>query len=168
MAKPQSSKVQNVKGAKIGMRYSPNSWCDYEVVSDSLEGLAPVVVRKQKAGPRDAADIPASNADDPIDLESSSEPLLRTKVGKRKQSEVDADVPPTKKVQRRKNSRRGNMDAFIVKPPLEKSVSPVHAEPSYVVNEDLLPSPPRAPISEQLECTKAIVEAEKTAKAGKP
>ncbi|KAM0029980.1 hypothetical protein Hdeb2414_s0018g00531951 [Helianthus debilis subsp. tardiflorus] len=128
------------------------------------------VVKKPKAEPRDAADIPASNADDPIDLESSPEPLLKTKAGKRKQAEVDAEAQPTKKVQKRKITRRGNLDAFIAKPPPEKLVSPVHAEPSSTVNEDLPPSPPRAPISERLESTKAAGEdvAEKTAEAGNP
>ncbi|KAF5766654.1 putative adenosine/AMP deaminase active [Helianthus annuus] len=67
---------------KKGTRHSSDSWCDYVVVSDSLEGLAPVVVKKPKAEPWDAADIPALNADDPIDLESSPEPLLKTKTGK--------------------------------------------------------------------------------------
>ncbi|KAJ0437145.1 hypothetical protein HanHA300_Chr16g0598701 [Helianthus annuus] len=47
----------------------------------------------------------------------------------------------------------------------EKPSSSVHAEPSSAFNEDLPPSPPRAPISEQLESTKAAGddEAEKTA-----
>ncbi|KAM0002338.1 hypothetical protein Hdeb2414_s0331g00869761 [Helianthus debilis subsp. tardiflorus] len=94
----QSSKVKNVKGEKKGTRHSSDSWCDYVMVSDSLEGLAPVVVEKPKAKPRDAADIPASNADDSIDLESSPEPLLKTKAGKRKQAEIDAKAQPAKKV----------------------------------------------------------------------
>ncbi|MFS7921048.1 hypothetical protein Hanom_Chr03g00232031 [Helianthus anomalus] len=156
-AKAQSSKVKNVKGEKKGTRHSSDSWCDYVVV-------------KPKAEPRDAADILASNADDPIDLESSPEPLLKTKVRKRKQAEVDAEAQPAKKVQKRKITRRGNLDAFIVKPPPEKPISPVHAEPSSAINEDLPPSPPRAPISEQLESTKTTSEdeAEQTAEAGNP
>ncbi|KAJ0502757.1 hypothetical protein HanHA300_Chr11g0416541 [Helianthus annuus] len=84
IAKAQSSKVKNVKGGKKGTRHSSDSWFDYVVVSDSLEGLAPVVVKKPKAEPWDAADIHASNADDPIDLEPIPEPLLKTKAGKRK------------------------------------------------------------------------------------
>ncbi|KAM0000855.1 hypothetical protein Hdeb2414_s0404g00886791 [Helianthus debilis subsp. tardiflorus] len=88
-----------------------------------------VVFKKPKAEPRDTADIPASNPDDPIDLESSPEPLVKTKAGKRKQVEVEAEAQPAKKAQRRKISRRGNLDAFIAKPPLEKTVSPAHAEP---------------------------------------
>ncbi|MFS7986886.1 hypothetical protein Hanom_Chr11g01015521 [Helianthus anomalus] len=67
-----------------GTRHSSDSWCDYVVVSDLLEGLAPAVVKKPKPEPQDSADIPASNSDDPIDLESSPEPLLKTKAGKRK------------------------------------------------------------------------------------
>ncbi|MFS8006663.1 hypothetical protein Hanom_Chr14g01251911 [Helianthus anomalus] len=52
----------------------------------------------------------------------------------------------------------------------EKQSSPVPAEPSSVVNEDFPPSPPRAPISEQVEITKATGdnEAEKTAGAENP
>ncbi|MFS7973371.1 hypothetical protein Hanom_Chr09g00855831 [Helianthus anomalus] len=57
-AKTQSSKAKNVKGEKK-------------------------VAKKPKAEPRDTADIPTSNPDDPIDLESSPEALLRTKAAKR-------------------------------------------------------------------------------------
>ncbi|KAJ0525685.1 hypothetical protein HanRHA438_Chr09g0395261 [Helianthus annuus] len=55
-------------------------------------------------------------------------------------------------------------------PLVKKLVSPVHAKPSSAVNEDLPPSPPRAPVSEQLENTKATDEDEaaKTAEAGNP
>ncbi|KAJ0578236.1 hypothetical protein HanIR_Chr05g0245091 [Helianthus annuus] len=80
--KAQTSKTKNLGGEKKGMRRSSDSWCDYVVVSDSLEGLAPTVVRRPKPEPRDTADIPPSNPDDPIDLESSPEHLLRTKAGK--------------------------------------------------------------------------------------
>ncbi|KAF5810464.1 hypothetical protein HanXRQr2_Chr04g0169711 [Helianthus annuus] len=135
MAKAQSSKAKNVKGEKKGTRHFSDSWCDYVVVSDLLEGLAPVVMKKPKAEPRDAADVPASNGDDPIDLESSPEPLLKTKAGKRKQAEDEVEAQPAKRVQRRKITRRGNLDAFIAKPLPEKPASPIHAEPSSVVNE---------------------------------
>ncbi|KAM0011859.1 hypothetical protein Hdeb2414_s0059g00760861 [Helianthus debilis subsp. tardiflorus] len=77
--KAQPSKVKNVGGEKKGMRHSSDSWCDYVVVSDSLEGLAPAVIRKPKPEPKDTADIPPSNPDDPIDLESSPERLVRKK-----------------------------------------------------------------------------------------
>ncbi|KAL9994873.1 hypothetical protein Hdeb2414_s0863g00955381 [Helianthus debilis subsp. tardiflorus] len=168
-AKAQSSKVKNVKGEKKGTRHSSDSWCDYVVVSDSLEGLAPVVVKKLKAEPRDTADIPASNPEDQIDLESSPEPLVKTKTRKRKQVETEAKAQPAKKIPMRKISKRGNLDAFITKPPLEKSVPTARAEPSSVVNDDLPLSPPRASISEQLEGTKTNEdEAEKTAEAENP
>ncbi|KAJ0482619.1 hypothetical protein HanIR_Chr13g0655951 [Helianthus annuus] len=167
--KAQSSKAKNIKGEKKGTRRSSTPWCDYVVVSDSSEGLAPAVVKKPKAEPRDTADMLASNPDDPIDLESSPEPLLRTKAWKRKQAEVKAEAQPAKKVQRRKISKRGNLDAFIAKPLSEKTVSSVHAEPSSVVNEDIPPLPPRAPVSEQLEGSNAVEnEAEKTAEAENP
>ncbi|KAJ0452919.1 hypothetical protein HanHA300_Chr15g0584461 [Helianthus annuus] len=48
----------------------------------------------------------------------------------------------------------------------EKPNSPVHTEPSYVVNEELPPSPPRASVTEQLENVETPEnEAEKTAGA---
>ncbi|MFS7919125.1 hypothetical protein Hanom_Chr03g00209171 [Helianthus anomalus] len=81
-----------------GTRLVSDPWCDYIVVSDTLEGLAPVDVRKQKLEPRDTADNPVPNPDDPIDLESSPEPLLRTKVVKRKQPEGGAAAQPVKKI----------------------------------------------------------------------
>ncbi|KAM0057746.1 hypothetical protein Hdeb2414_s0005g00161971 [Helianthus debilis subsp. tardiflorus] len=158
--KAQSPRAKNVKGEKKGTRHSSDSWCDYVAVSNSLEELALVVVKKPKAEPRDTTDIPPSNPGDPIDLESSPEPLLKTKAGKRKQTDAEAEGQPAKKVQRKKITRRANLDAFIAKPPPEKPSSPVHAETSFTVNEDLLPSPPRAPISEQLESTKAAGEDE--------
>ncbi|KAM0071050.1 hypothetical protein Hdeb2414_s0001g00020401 [Helianthus debilis subsp. tardiflorus] len=113
-SKAQSSKAK--KGEKKGTRHSSDSLCDYVVVSNSLEGLAPVVAKKPKAEPRDPADIHA-NPEDPIDLESSPEPLMKTKAGKRKQVKAEAEVQPAKKVQRRKIGKRGNLDAFIAKPP---------------------------------------------------
>ncbi|MFS7956633.1 hypothetical protein Hanom_Chr07g00656851 [Helianthus anomalus] len=152
------------------MRQSSDSWCDYVVVSDSLEGLAPAVVRKPKAEPWDTADIPPSNLDDPIDLESSPKHLLKPKAGKRKQIYTEVAGQPAKKVQKKKINRRGNLDAFIAKSVLEKPSSPAHAEPSSMVNEDIPPSTPRAPISEQLGSTKAAGndEAEKTVGAENP
>ncbi|MFS7986885.1 hypothetical protein Hanom_Chr11g01015511 [Helianthus anomalus] len=65
-------------------------------------------------------------------------------------------------------SRRGNLDAFIAKPPPEKPVSSVHEEPSSAVNEDLPPSPPRAPVSEQLENTKAAENEAENPKVEEP
>ncbi|KAJ0456219.1 hypothetical protein HanIR_Chr15g0759921 [Helianthus annuus] len=121
--KAQSSKTKNLGGEKKGMRHSSDSWYDYVVVSDSLEGLAPAVMRKPKPEPRYTADIPPSNPDDPIDLESSPEHLLRKKAGKRKQADVDAEGQPKKKVRRKKITRRGNLDAFIAKPVLDRYFS---------------------------------------------
>ncbi|KAM0036545.1 hypothetical protein Hdeb2414_s0014g00427661 [Helianthus debilis subsp. tardiflorus] len=112
-AKAQLSRAKNVKEEKKGTRHSSDSWCDYVVVSDSLEGLATVVVRKPKAEPRDSADVPVSTPDDPIDLESSPERLLKTRAEKRKQAEVETEAHSAKMVQRRKISGRGNLDAFI-------------------------------------------------------
>ncbi|MFS8008043.1 hypothetical protein Hanom_Chr14g01268041 [Helianthus anomalus] len=125
--KTQSSKAKNVGGKKKGTRHSSDSWCDYVVVSDSLEGLAPAVVRRPKPEPKDTADIPPSNPDDSIDLESSPEHLLRKRAGKRKQAGVDVDGQPAKKVQK-KITRRGNLDAFIAKPVLEKTVGAENPE----------------------------------------
>ncbi|KAM0008483.1 hypothetical protein Hdeb2414_s0113g00798891 [Helianthus debilis subsp. tardiflorus] len=151
--------AQHPTGA--GTCQSSVSWCDYVVVSDILEGLAPVVVNKPKAEPQDTADIPASNPDDPIDLESSPEPLVKTKTVKRKQVEVEAEAQPAEKVPKRKIGKRGNLDAFIAKPPPALTA---RAEPSSFDNDDLPPSPPRASIREQLEGTKVVEdEAEKVA-----
>ncbi|KAJ0754169.1 hypothetical protein HanPI659440_Chr09g0343871 [Helianthus annuus] len=112
--KAQSFKAKNVGGEKKGMRHSSDSWCDYVVVSDSLEGLAPaVIIRRPKSEPKETVDIPASNPDDPIDLESSPEHLVRNKAGKRKQSGTEAEDQPARKIQRKKITRRGNLNAFI-------------------------------------------------------
>ncbi|KAJ0776549.1 hypothetical protein HanLR1_Chr02g0046911 [Helianthus annuus] len=151
--KVQPSTARNVGGEKKGMRRSSDSWCDYVVVSDSLEGLAPVVIRRPKSEPKDTADIPPSDPDDPIDLESSPERLLRKKAGKRKQTNAEAEGQPAKKIQRKKITRRGNLDAFTANPLLEKPSSHVHTEPSSVVNEELSPSPPRAFVVDQLKNT---------------
>ncbi|XP_021985985.1 titin homolog [Helianthus annuus] len=126
-------------------------------------------MRKPKPEPRDAADIPPSNPEDPIDLESSPEHLLRKKAGKRKQTDVEAEGQPAKKVQKKKITRKGNLDAFIAKPVLEKPSAPVFAEPSSVVNEELPPSPPHALVNEQLGSTEtADNEAKKTDGAENP
>ncbi|KAJ0480603.1 hypothetical protein HanIR_Chr13g0633601 [Helianthus annuus] len=46
--KAQSSKAKNFGGEKKGMHRSSDSGCDYVVVSDSLEGLAPAVIIRTK------------------------------------------------------------------------------------------------------------------------
>ncbi|KAJ0479606.1 hypothetical protein HanIR_Chr13g0621931 [Helianthus annuus] len=88
------------------MRHSSDSWCDYVVVSDSLESLAPAVVKKPKAEPRDSADIPPSNPEDPIDLESSPELLLEKRVGKRKQTDAEAEGQPAKDGSKEENHQK--------------------------------------------------------------
>ncbi|MFS7934815.1 hypothetical protein Hanom_Chr05g00396111 [Helianthus anomalus] len=59
--KAQPSMVENVGGEKKGMRCSSDFWCDYVVVSDSLESLTPAIIRRPKAEPKDIVDIPLSN-----------------------------------------------------------------------------------------------------------
>ncbi|MFS8024434.1 hypothetical protein Hanom_Chr16g01463201 [Helianthus anomalus] len=142
--------------------------CDYTVVSDTLEGLAPVAVRKLKAKPLDTADLQVSNPDDPIDVDSSPEPLLKAKAVKRK-PESEAATQPAKKVTRKRINKKGNMDALSATLSPEKPIPSVHAESSSVFNDDLLPSPPRASIKEQLEGTKATeAEVEKTVEVEEP
>ncbi|KAM0025503.1 hypothetical protein Hdeb2414_s0021g00575371 [Helianthus debilis subsp. tardiflorus] len=133
--------AQPVAGA--GICRSSDSWCDYVVVSDSLEGLVPaVIIRRPKPEPKETADIPPSNPDDPIDLESSPERLVRNKAGKRKQSGAEAEGQPAKKIQRKIITRIGNLDAFI-----SESVP----ESLPVVNEELPPSPPRTSAADKLK-----------------
>ncbi|KAJ0583858.1 hypothetical protein HanHA89_Chr05g0181521 [Helianthus annuus] len=169
------------KMATIPKRADEELWYQQIVKNFSLsrdEDLAAqpptgAVVKRPKAKPRDTANIPASNPEDPIDLESSPEPLLKTKTGKRKQVETEAEAQPAKKIPRRKINKRSNLDAFIVKPPpddcLQKETPAASAEPSSIVNADLPPSTPRAPISEQPEGSKAVGdEAEKVAKVENP
>ncbi|KAF5763824.1 hypothetical protein HanXRQr2_Chr15g0684941 [Helianthus annuus] len=100
---------------KKGTRLVSEPWCNYVVVFDTLEGLAHVAVKKPKPEPRDTADIPLPNPDDPIDVESSPEPLVRTKVVKRKQPEGEAAAQPAKKITRKNIGKKGNLDAFVAK-----------------------------------------------------
>ncbi|MFS7975476.1 hypothetical protein Hanom_Chr10g00881061 [Helianthus anomalus] len=116
--KVQSSMVKNVGGEKKFMRNSSDSWCDYVI-----------------------ADIPLSNPDDPIDLESSPEHLVRNRAGKRKQSSAEAEGQPAKKIHKKKITKRGNLDAFISGSPLP------------VVNEELPPSLLRASAADPLKNT---------------
>ncbi|KAM0007355.1 hypothetical protein Hdeb2414_s0143g00812171 [Helianthus debilis subsp. tardiflorus] len=140
-------------GEKKRMCHFSDFWCDYVVVSDLLEGLAPVVVRKPKPEPRDTIDIPPSNPDDTIDLESSPEHLLRKKVRKRKQTDAEAEGQPDKKVRRKKIPE----GAILMPLPRTRFL------PSSVVNEELLPSPTRVPVNEPLGSAEAPKnEAEKT------
>ncbi|KAM0009820.1 hypothetical protein Hdeb2414_s0085g00783031 [Helianthus debilis subsp. tardiflorus] len=99
---------------KKGTRLVSEPWCDYVVVSDTLEGLAPVAMKKPKPEPRDTADIPRSNPKDPIDVESSPKPLVRTKAVKRNQPEGEAAAQPAKKITRKKISKK-DLDALAVK-----------------------------------------------------
>ncbi|KAJ0922613.1 hypothetical protein HanPSC8_Chr05g0205931 [Helianthus annuus] len=63
-------------------------------------------LKKPRAEPQDTMDIPASNQDDPIDLDSSPEPLLRIKAEKRKKPEGGAAAQPMKKMRGRRLVRR--------------------------------------------------------------
>ncbi|KAJ0788418.1 hypothetical protein HanPI659440_Chr05g0191451 [Helianthus annuus] len=116
-------------------------------------------VRKPKAEPQDTVDLPVPNPDDPIDLDSSPKPLLRAKEVKRK-PESEAAAQPAKKIIRKRISKKGNLNAFAAKLSPEKPIPPVHMESSSVFIDDLLPSPPRTSIREQLEGSKAA-EAER-------
>ncbi|KAF5812738.1 hypothetical protein HanRHA438_Chr03g0101281 [Helianthus annuus] len=163
------AKAKIVREGKKGTRLFLKPRSNYVVVSDTLEGLAPVVIKKPKPKAHDIANIPASNPDEPIDLDSSPEPLVRTKAVKRKQAEVEAAAQPAKKVLRRKIGKKGNLDAFVTKLSPEKSIPSVRAESSSVFIDDLPPSSPRASIREQVEGTKAVeMEAYKVAEVKKP
>ncbi|MFS7948043.1 hypothetical protein Hanom_Chr06g00555341 [Helianthus anomalus] len=109
-------------------RLVSDPWCDYVVVSNTLKGLAPVAVRKPKAEPRDIAYLPVPNPDDPIDMDSSPEPLLRTKAVKRKQPESEVKTYPAKKITRKRISKKGNLDAFSTKLSLERRKSIIEEE----------------------------------------
>ncbi|KAJ0577606.1 hypothetical protein HanIR_Chr05g0237941 [Helianthus annuus] len=167
--KVQPLKMKNV-GEKKGTRRSPDSRCDYVVVSDSLEGLAPVVtVREPKPEPRDSAGVPPSNPNEPIDLDSSPEHLVHRKAGKRKQADTGAEDQPPKKVQRKKITRKGNLDAFVSESVPEVPVSPAPIEIPFVVNKELPPTPPRAAVADPLESSKVAGEGvEKSVEAEKP
>ncbi|KAJ0864259.1 hypothetical protein HanPSC8_Chr12g0539841 [Helianthus annuus] len=170
--KTQSSKAKNV-GEKKGMRHSSDNWCDYVVVSDTLESLAPAVtIREPKPEPRDSADVPPSNPNEPIDLDSSLEHLVHRKAGKRKQADTDAEGQPPKKVQRKEITRRGNLDAFVTESVPEVTVAPTPIELQPVENEELPSTPPHVSVADQLKPTEVaddgvekIVEAEKPVEA---
>ncbi|KAJ0735265.1 hypothetical protein HanPI659440_Chr11g0430171 [Helianthus annuus] len=156
--KTQSFKVRNVE--KKGMRHSSDK-CDYVVVSDTLEGLTPAVtIRRPKSEPNDSADIPPSNPDDPIDLESSPEHLVRRGASKRKQTDATAEGQPPKKIQRKKITRRGNLDAFVTGSVPAAPVVPTPTIVQPVVNEELPPTPPDAPAA----ATEGVDDAEKSVK----
>ncbi|KAF5796600.1 hypothetical protein HanRHA438_Chr00c10g0848251 [Helianthus annuus] len=112
--KIEAPKAKVPREEKKGTHRFSESWCDYIVVSDTLEGLAPVALRKPKVEPRDTTDILASNPGDPIDLELSPEHLLRAKAVKRK-PDSEAATQPAKKILRKRISKKGNLDALAGK-----------------------------------------------------
>ncbi|KAJ0727096.1 hypothetical protein HanPI659440_Chr12g0477971 [Helianthus annuus] len=113
---------------KKGMHLVFEPWCDYVVVSNTLEGLVPVVVKQPKAEPRETADIPPSNPEEPIDLESSLEPLVRTKVVKRKKPEGEAAAQPATKILRKKLARRAILTPWLRNFPLVKKTMEVETK----------------------------------------
>ncbi|KAJ0807733.1 hypothetical protein HanOQP8_Chr00c003g0684191 [Helianthus annuus] len=82
-------------------------------------------VKQPKVEPRDIVDIPESNPDDPIDVESSPETLVRTRAVKRKKPEGGAATQPVKKITRRNISEKGNLEAFATKLSQENLVHPL-------------------------------------------
>ncbi|KAJ0744837.1 hypothetical protein HanPI659440_Chr10g0392161 [Helianthus annuus] len=169
--KTQSFKVKNVE--KKGMHHSSDK-CDYVVVSDTLEGLTPAVtIRRPKPEPKDSADIPPSNPDDPIDLESSPEHLVQRGASKRKQTDTNAEDQPPKKIQRKKITRRGNLDAFVTGSVPVTPVAPTATDVQAVVHEELPPTPPHASATVQSNAAEGAdddaekpVEIERPADAG--
>ncbi|XP_021985627.1 titin homolog [Helianthus annuus] len=117
------------------------------------EGLAPVAVKQPKAEPRDTVDILVLNPDEPIDVKSSPEPLVRTKAVKRKKPEGEAAARPAKKISRKKIGKK------------EKPVLSVQVETLSAFNDDRPPSPPTSSKG-NLEGIKTVeAEVEKTVEA---
>ncbi|KAJ0702274.1 hypothetical protein HanPI659440_Chr14g0527551 [Helianthus annuus] len=139
-----------------------------QVPKGEKKGLAPVVLRKPNAEPWDTTDIPAPNPNDPIDLESSPEPLLRTKAVKRK-PKGEAAAQLAKKIVRKRISKKGNLDALAAKFSPEKPIPHVRTESSSVFKDELPPSSPRVSVKELLGGTKAAeTEVEKVVEVKKP
>ncbi|KAM0056586.1 hypothetical protein Hdeb2414_s0006g00220111 [Helianthus debilis subsp. tardiflorus] len=113
-------------------------------------GEKKVSVREPKPEPRDSSDIPPSNPSDPIDLDSSPEHLVHGKAGKRKQADTDTEGQPPTKIQRKKITRKGNLDSFIPES-VEVHVSHAPTELQSVVNEEPPVTPLRASGVDQLE-----------------
>ncbi|KAJ0500705.1 hypothetical protein HanRHA438_Chr11g0491891 [Helianthus annuus] len=86
-------------------------------------------ISKPKPEPRDTADIPVQNPDDPIDLYSSPEPLLRTKAVKRKQSEGGAMAQPVKKIGRKKIGKKAILMLLFPSSLLAETVDAGAAKP---------------------------------------
>ncbi|KAJ0454973.1 hypothetical protein HanIR_Chr15g0745981 [Helianthus annuus] len=134
------------------------------------KGLAPAVtIRRPKPEPKDSADIPPSNPEDPIDLESSPEHLVQRGASKSKQADTDAEGQPPKKVQRKKITRKGNLDAFVTESVPEVVVASIPTELQSVENEELPSTPPHASVADQLKPTEVADDGvDKTIEAEKP
>ncbi|KAJ0887514.1 hypothetical protein HanRHA438_Chr09g0391661 [Helianthus annuus] len=131
-------------------------------------GEKKVTIRRPKPEPKDSADIPPSNPDDPIDLESSPEHLVQRGASKRKQTDTDAEGQPPKKVQKKKITRRGNLDAFVTEY-VPAPVAPIPTNLRSVVNEELPSTPPHASAADQLNPTEgADDDVEKTVETERP
>ena len=105
---PQPEKPQPTKKGK---RVVPDSWCDYVVVSDSWDGLAPAALRKPKKE-KVEVEAPPSKPDEPLDIPSSPEVGLITRESKRKETSPAAapTPPPSKKQATSRIGKRGNLD----------------------------------------------------------
>ena len=105
----------NPKGAKKGKRVVPDTWCNYVVVSDSWDGLAPAGPRKPKKEKADPAVLPA-NPDEPLEIPSSPEVNLIHRVTKRKETSAAGPAPPPAKKQATSRiGKRSNLDRLASK-----------------------------------------------------
>ncbi|KAJ0479086.1 hypothetical protein HanRHA438_Chr13g0577271 [Helianthus annuus] len=111
-----------------------------------------VTIRRPKPDPKDSANIPPSNPEDTIDLESSPEHLVQRGASKRKQTDTDAEGQPPKKVQRKKITRKGNLDAFVTES-VPVTVAHIPTELQSVENEEPPSTPPHASVADQLKPT---------------
>ena len=122
--KPPTAATKPATGeAKKGKPLCSNLWNDYVLVSDSLEGLAPIGLRKPKKEPVDSSSIPASNPEEPLEIPSDPEVELVHRVTKRKHTE-DAPPPPPKMLAR--IEKKSNLDAPATKiSPGKKSLTDI-------------------------------------------
>ena len=114
-AAPSKPVAAPKREAPKGTRLKSSSRFDYVVVSDSLEGLAPVGLKKPKAEPVDPATLPPTNPGEPLEIPSSPEEGLERRASrKRKEAEVAPPVPPVK-IARPRIGKRGNLSVVAEK-----------------------------------------------------
>ncbi|MFS7919047.1 hypothetical protein Hanom_Chr03g00208331 [Helianthus anomalus] len=151
-------KAQIPKGEKKRTRRFSESWCDYIVVSDTLEGLAPVALRKpsQERSLRISRIFQRRTLMIPLTWNQKPIPYVRTE----SPSVFNDDLPPSPPRASIKEQLEGTKAAEAEAERAVEVEKPIEVEAEKVVEAEVVDAKPKSPevVAQEPEKEKSIQE----------